>query len=371
MKTTDRNEQIQISLCRSSRGVSMTAMIIVAVLELLMLGYTVLNSELFGSLIWRYRSFYLFLLAVAVIYMLVSAYVGKDVEHRFAVMNVANPLCAVLFYAWSLLVTYSDYKVTGVVDPTVFMTFSMVVPLSFYMSPRAYGAIVAVADALMAWIILLVSGSVGAIINGVIFFIFQIVLGISYLRMKMNLAQRIVEEQENALVDVLTGCPNRRAYENEIKKLDEGTLPADLAYIAIDMDGLKEVNDRHGHEAGDRLIVGAARCIEASFGKLGQAFRIGGDEFAVLLHTGRQELEDVLRSYQSSIEAWIKENELPLSTSCGCACAEELTSDPSVLALARTADRRMYQEKARYYQMNGHDRRKHVPDASGEKVCAE
>ena len=371
MKTTDREEQIQISLCRSSRSISMTAMIIVAVLELLMLAYTVINSGMYGSLIWRYRSFYIFLLAVAVIYMLVSMYVGKDIEHRFSVMNVANPLCAVLFYAWSLAVTYSDYKVTGVVDLTVFMTFSLVVPLCFYMRPQTYGAIVAVADAMMVWLILLASGSVGAIINGVIFFIFQIVLGISYLRMKINVAQRIVEEQENALIDVLTGCPNRRAYENEIKKLDAGALPGDLAYIAIDLDGLKEVNDRHGHEAGDRIIIGAAQCIESSFGKLGQVYRIGGDEFAALLHAERNELEGVLSAYQRSTEAWAEENGLPLSTSFGYACAEELTDDPSVLELARTADRRMYQEKARYYQMNGHDRRKRAPGASGDEVRAE
>ena len=143
MKTTDKEEQIQISLCRSSRGISMTAMIIVAVLELLMLVYTLVNPGMYGNLIWRYRSFYIFLLAVAVIYILVSMYVGKDIEHRFAVMNVANPLCAVLFYAWSLIVTYSDFKVTGVVDATVFMTFSLVVPLSFYMSPWIYGIIAA------------------------------------------------------------------------------------------------------------------------------------------------------------------------------------------------------------------------------------
>ncbi len=371
MKTPDREEQIQISLCRSSRSISMTAMIIVAVLELLMLAYTLLNPGMYGSLIWRYRSFYIFLLAVAVIYMLVSTHIGKDIERRYAVMNVANPLCAVLFYVWSLAVTYSDYKVTGVVDPTVFMTFSLVVPLGFYMRPQIYGAIVAVVDALLIWIILLASGSVGAMINSVIFFIFQIVLGISYLRMKMNLAQRIVEEQDNALIDVLTGCPNRRAYEKEIKKLDAGTLPGDLAYIAIDLDGLKEVNDRYGHEAGDRLIIGAAQCVESCFGRTGQAFRIGGDEFAVLLHADPAELDGVLSAHQSSADAWAKENGLPLSASFGCACADELSGNPSVMELARTADRRMYLEKAKYYQMNGHDRRKRVPDSSGGKDCAE
>ena len=372
MKTSNRKEQIQISLCRSSRGISMTAMIIVAVLELAMLAYTVVNSELFGSLIWRYRAFYIFLLAVAVIYVVVSIYAQKDVEHRYGLMNIANPLCAVLFYGWSLVVTYSDFKVTGGVDATVFMTFSLVVPLAFYMSPWIYLFIVAVADAALVWIILTAAGSVGPIINAAVFFIFQIVLGFNYLRLRKNAAQRIVEEQENALIDVLTGCPNRRAYENQIKKLKEETLPVDLAYIAIDIDGLKEVNDRYGHEAGDRLIVGAARCIENSFGKAGETFRIGGDEFAVLAHANRQELEKHLSDYKAGTEAWAEENRLPLSASCGCARTDELTEEFSIAALARLADTKMYQEKARYYEMRGDDRRKYMPDApeSEEPVTA-
>ena len=360
MNTSNRKDQIQISLCRSSQGISMTAMIIVATLELFMLGYSVANSGLFGNLIWRYRSFYLFLLTVAVVYMAVSLYVKRDIEHRYTWKNIANPLCAVLFYAWSLLVTYSDYKVTGVVDATVFMTFSLVVPLGFYMYPRIYGIIVAIADTLMISIILKASGSVGAIINGSIFFIFQIVLGINYLRMKINVAQRIVEEKENALLDVLTGCPNRRAYEMEIKSLSEEPLPDNLTYIAIDLDGLKDVNDTLGHETGDRLIVGAARCVENAFGKKGKTFRIGGDEFAVLLHADRRELEDTVCAYKAGMKSWAKENSLPLSASYGYASSDELSEKDSVIDLARMADRRMYTEKARYYLTNGNDRRKYI-----------
>jgi GGDEF domain-containing protein len=113
----------------------------------------------------------------------------------------------------------------------------------------------------------------------------------------------------------------------------------------------------------DRLIIGAAQCIENSIGKLGQAYRIGGDEFAVLVHAGRQALEESLLAYQAGTEAWAKENGLPLSTSCGCARADEPSDDPSIDALSQIADRRMYQEKARFYQMSGNDRRRRVSDA--------
>lgn len=340
-------------------------MVIVIVLELFMLGYTVANSEMYGDLIWRYRSFYLFLLAVAVIYIIVNMYVKKDMEHRVKVMTIANPLCAILFYAWSLAVTYSDFTVIGVVDLTVFMTFSLVVSLGFYMSPWKYGAIVGVADALLVYIILSPPGSIGLIINGSIFFIFQIVLGVNYLRMRLNIAERTVSEMENALIDVLTGCSNRRAYETEIQAIQAGKLPRDLAYIVVDLDGLKEVNDSHGHEAGDRLISGAAQCAEQSFGAKGRVFRVGGDEFVVLVHADQQELADAFTAYDAKVESWAKENELPLSTSYGYACAAELSGNPSVVDLAQMADERMYQAKARYYQMSGIERRRYRLDASG------
>lgn len=347
----------------------MTATLIVAVLELFMLGYTIINSEFFGAYIWRYRSFYIFLLAVALAYIAAWLYVRKDIERRHRVMSVANPLCAILFYAWSLVITYSDYTVVGVVDPTVFMTFSMIAPLGFYMSPMLYGIIVGAADALMISLIL-GTNSIGAIINSSIFFIFQIVLGINYLRMKINAAMRIVEEQENALIDVLTDCLNRRAYEAEIDKLKEGALPEDLAYIAVDLNGLKEANDTRGHEIGDRLIVGTARCIEKSVGDKGQAFRIGGDEFAVLIKANQTDTEAICASFNANTEEWSKENGLPLSISYGCACSSELETGNTIIDLARMADGRMYQQKADHYQRFGKDRRKYFSDAPTEPDSA-
>ena len=369
MKTTDKNEQIQISLCRSSRGVSMTATLIVAVLESFMLGYTLINPDFYGEYIHRYRSFYIFLLAVALAYLAVWLYVRKNIGRRHKVMSVSNPLCAILFYAWSLAITYSDYTVTGVVDPTVFMTFSMVAPLGFYMSPMLYGMIVGAADALMVTLIL-GTNSIGAIINSSVFFIFQIVLGINYLRMKINAAMRIVEEQENALIDVLTNCPNRRAYEAEMDKLKEGALPEDLAYIAVDLNALKEANDTCGHEVGDKLIAGTARCIEKSVGDKGQAFRIGGDEFAMIVHASASETEDICASINANTEEWSKENDLSLSISYGCACSFELANGNTVIDLARMADGRMYRAKADYYQRFGKDRRKYFSDAPTEPDSA-
>ncbi len=82
--------------------------------------------------------------------------------------------------------------------------------------------------------------------------------------------------------DALTGLANRAAFEYQRERLDqEGPFP--LAVIMADLDGLKEVNDRLGHEMGDRLITAAAALLVVPFRTQDIVARIGGDEFVVLL----------------------------------------------------------------------------------------
>ena len=200
-------------------------------------------------------------------------------------------------------------------------------------------------------------------INLTIFFLFQLVLGVSYLRLKMRLAERIVQEEENAGIDVLTGFPNRRQYEDELKKLLSEPMPEDLVYLAIDMNGLKEVNDTYGHDVGDSLIVGAAQCIEQCFGKLGKRYRIGGDEFVVLISAGKEELPLLLGEFEKRMEQWSEEHVMTLSAALGSAGHAEFPGK-SVTELARIADRRMYEAKSLYYQKNGKDRRRFPAEAA-------
>ena len=92
----------------------------------------------------------------------------------------------------------------------------MVVPLSFSLIPAVYAVIVILADSLMLYLIVSVNGAGASIINIVVFFVFQFVLGIGFLRLRMKLAERIVQEEENARIDVMTGLPNRRVYEENV-----------------------------------------------------------------------------------------------------------------------------------------------------------
>lgn len=85
-----------------------------------------------------------------------------------------------------------------------------------------------------------------------------------------------------SLHDALTGLHNRAGFEYHREQLDvHGPFP--IAVIVVDLDGLKEVNDQSGHEAGDQMIAAAAALLKAPFRAQDIVARIGGDEFALLL----------------------------------------------------------------------------------------
>lgn len=87
-----------------------------------------------------------------------------------------------------------------------------------------------------------------------------------------------------AYSDGLTGLGNRTAYLEQLEAYASGeTGISKLGIVFLDVNNLKKVNDNQGHEKGDELITVTARIISDSFGKLGKSYRIGGDEFCVLM----------------------------------------------------------------------------------------
>jgi diguanylate cyclase (GGDEF)-like protein len=84
--------------------------------------------------------------------------------------------------------------------------------------------------------------------------------------------------------DALTGLFNRRAYEERrvVEAARSGRYRHPLALCLFDLDGFKAINDRYGHPAGDEVLQGVAKVIDSSR-LTDDAFRIGGDEFAILM----------------------------------------------------------------------------------------
>jgi diguanylate cyclase len=100
-----------------------------------------------------------------------------------------------------------------------------------------------------------------------------------------GLRQAYDQARLDALRDGLTGMGNHRAFQEEVTEFVAQARGADrpFALLFIDLDDLKKTNDQHGHAAGDELLRSAARIITANMRRADRGFRIGGDEFAVLL----------------------------------------------------------------------------------------
>lgn len=154
--------------------------------------------------------------------------------------------------------------------------------------------------------------------------------------------------------DELSKCLNRHAYEADIQKLD---LNSEWVYISLDLNGLKQTNDKMGHSAGDELICAASSCMKFAFASYGKIYRIGGDEFVVLLTQSVSDLQHILKVFDSTISNWHGKYSNSVSVSYGIVQSSEQDFD-SILSVSKLADERMYKNKSNYYKISGNDRRR-------------
>ena len=168
-------------------------------------------------------------------------------------------------------------------------------------------------------------------------------------------AEKLAEIQKrNAYYDQMTSLKNRRAYAERLESFGSD-LPQDLCIIMADINGLKTANDTIGHDAGDELITGAAECLKQAFSCTDEVYRIGGDEFCVIMKGSMKDAQqciDRLEEITAEKKGKYIEN---ISISCG---AESAEGYDDIHAVAKEADSRMYESKNQYYLTSGKDRRK-------------
>jgi diguanylate cyclase (GGDEF)-like protein len=149
--------------------------------------------------------------------------------------------------------------------------------------------------------------------------------------------------------DPLTRLLNRRAFMNrldgEVARAQRYGRP--LGLVITDLDGFKQLNDRHGHAAGDEALVAFANVLVESLRKPDDAFRIGGDEFAVLLAEATEDdarfvverVRTLLDQQAANGARWLGD----VRASFGYATCPEHASDPQTLF--RLADEAQYEAK--------------------------
>jgi diguanylate cyclase (GGDEF)-like protein len=151
-----------------------------------------------------------------------------------------------------------------------------------------------------------------------------------------------------ALRDPLTGVGNRLAFDEALAReiVRAGRHDGRLALMMLDMDGFKEVNDRHGHLVGDELLKHFARLVKATARGSDMLFRFGGDEFALLMPEtdmdGARQLARRLREVLVVQPLLQGEETIPLQSSIGV--AQWLPGEGAAAFTAR-ADAALYEDK--------------------------
>lgn len=157
-----------------------------------------------------------------------------------------------------------------------------------------------------------------------------------------QLEQQNAELSEQTRTDPLTGLPNRRALALALAEAIERGTGMPPAVAIVDIDHFKQVNDIHGHNEGDRVLVELAAVLRAQFAGCGMAARYGGEEFVILMPRTPLAQAELQCQYLRQAVAHLPLG-LPLTVSIGLASQQPGESAQDML---RRADAALYQAKA-------------------------
>ncbi len=168
-----------------------------------------------------------------------------------------------------------------------------------------------------------------------------------FIAIKLDITERKLAEEEIrqlALTDSLTGLANHRrlfdALDSEIKRC--GRTARSFAVLSLDLDGLKKINDAHGHQVGSRALGRVANILRIHCRAIDTPARYGGDEFVVVLpETGCEAARQVAQRISDELR---NEGEEPsISVSVGAAMYPQ--DGTTIDELLAAADRALYREK--------------------------
>ena len=145
--------------------------------------------------------------------------------------------------------------------------------------------------------------------------------------------------REMGIIDSLTGLLNRNCFEQTIENLDKNEY-RNVACVYIDANGLHNINNRFGHEAGDNMLKAVAQALQSKFGS-DKTYRIGGDEFvAFTFGDSEKQIEENIESIKNDIE------KQGYSISYGVSFSEVSTNAERFI---KQAERNMLDNKYSYY----------------------
>ena len=149
--------------------------------------------------------------------------------------------------------------------------------------------------------------------------------------------------------DALTGLLNRQAYYSTIRNGSKDIT----AFVSIDMNGLKTINDTQGHLAGDEALETLAVCFVKSAKAKQSIYRMGGDEFVIICKkTNEDELAQLIAN--------IRKNVSHTKYSCSIGYSYNANENKNLEEMVKKSDEMMYKDKARFYSNDEKNRRQNL-----------
>ncbi len=173
-------------------------------------------------------------------------------------------------------------------------------------------------------------------------------------KMELEMKDYFSYIHSQAFMDAMTGVGNKAAYMDLVKLLDRKITEgmAEFIVVVFDVNGLKNVNDNLGHEYGDMLICDAADIMKRVF-STENVFRIGGDEFIVVIENeGEEDIKAYFAAFDEEVVMFNENNvryNNKLAVSKGGACYDSKL-DTTYKSVFKRADEIMYLDKKEFYK---------------------
>lgn len=181
--------------------------------------------------------------------------------------------------------------------------------------------------------------------------IIGVVIVITDISLKKEQEERL---RKLAATDRLTNIMNRRMgikyLEKQIERVKRENITVTVCFV--DLNGLKTVNDRYGHQEGDRLLKGAADILTDSIRSSDAVARLGGDEFLIIFSACDKSCAlDIWSRVEENIDNWNQSNEQDYKMSFSKGFAQKNKDDSKTIDdLIEEADKKMYKDKEEFYK---------------------
>lgn len=251
-----------------------------------------------------------------------AAWVGSQLIIATAALLIdAPPALATVFFALPVVTLSARFPARGVIAG-VAITILLLVSVSFIADPAG------------------VDDYPPALIMQV-----AMIIGIAVLTTPLMDSDR--QYRRESVVDPLTGLLNRKALENRVRELSQQPVsaPASIGLVSCDLDHFKRVNDEAGHPAGDRVLKQIAEVMRGELRAFELAYRIGGEEFLILIPgLGLEETTELAERLRAAVASHLYADGIRVTMSCGVTTSVA-TPDLDFPSLWASVDEALYEAK--------------------------